>query len=97
MYPNRYEHTRERITETKRAPLGIIEDVEIDSTYVNLTEQVDILIDADPVECWPTLDVKKYVEEKAERLRACYNTLGKNRMLKMSRAKKDYGRKIKKT
>ena len=58
----------------KRFPLAIIEDVEIDSTYVNSTEQVDILIDADLIECSPTLDVKKYVEEKAERLRACNNT-----------------------
>ena len=62
-----------------------------------MSEQVAILIDADPIEGAPALDVKKFVEEKAERLKACYKLLERNRMLKMGRAKRDYDRKIKKS
>ena len=96
IYPNRLEHTREKITESKRTQLSKINDVELDSTLINVSEQVDILIDADPIEDALALDVKKYVEEKAARLKAYYELLEKNRMLKMSRAKRDYDRKIKK-
>ena len=62
IYPNRLEHTREKITESKRTQLFKINDVELDSTLINVSEQVDILIDADPIEGAPALDVKKYIE-----------------------------------
>ena len=56
IYPNRYIYTREKISESQRTQLSKINDVKLDSTLMKVSEQVDILIDADLIEGAPALD-----------------------------------------
>ena len=97
IYPNRLEFTRESINENQT-----VQRSEIGPVTINPTEkfrQIDILKDVPPDEIEPKCPapIKQYIGEKREHFQVSYALLKHHRMLKMSRAQRNYNHRIKRT
>ena len=97
IYPNGLEFTRESINENQTVQRSEIGPATINP--ISKFRQIDILKDAPPDEIEPKCPapVKQYIEEKRERFQVSYAPLKHHRMLKMSRAQRNYNRRIKRT
>ena len=88
---------REKVLENHTLPFSALGPVILDQT--EKVYQVEILRDVHPDEIEPRCPaaVQSYMEEKRNRFQASYSLLERHRMLNMSRAEKNYNRRIKKT
>lgn len=94
LFPNRLEYTRPKINNSITVKTKEVKNVELTQNIANKT--VDILNDLSPSDIESKLPelVKQYVKETRKRMLESFPNVNKNKIRKMSRAKRNYDRKV---